>query len=163
MSRRDTQRGVALVIALVLLAIITLLATTGMRMSIAELWMAGNEQFHRKAVDAASAGLEASIARIRAQGALAAGQAAEGGSLTAIGEPASDSYSVSMRYTGREASLPGSSVGKLVADHFEIESTGASARGARDVQIQGVMVVSTTNGVANFGRLGEGLADEGAP
>jgi Tfp pilus assembly protein PilX len=161
MSARDTQRGVALVIALVLLVIVTLLATTGMRMSIAELWMAGNEQFHRKAVDAASAGLEATVARFRAQGALAASQ--EDGGPTAIGDPASDSYSVSMRYTGREASLPGSSVGELVADHFEIESTGASARGARDVQIQGVMVVSTANGVASFSRLGAGLAAEGAP
>jgi type II secretory pathway component PulK len=162
MNGRGAQRGAALVIALVLLVIVTLLATSGMRMSIAELWMAGNEQFHRKAVDAASAGVEASVARFRAQGVVAADQG-EGGDPVPIGEPASDSYSVSTRYTGREASLPGSSVGEFFGEHFEIESTGASARGARDVQIQGLMVISTTDGVANFSRIGAGLADGGAP
>jgi type II secretory pathway component PulK len=162
MSRRGSQQGAALVIALVLLAIVTLLATSGMRMSIAELWMAGNEQFHRKAVDAASAGIEASIARFRAQGVVTASPV-DGSGAVAIGEPASDSYSVSARYTGREASLPGSSAGDFFGEHFEIESTGTSARGARDVQIQGLMVVSTSNGVANFSRIGAGLAVEGEP
>jgi hypothetical protein len=162
MTGRGAQRGAALVIALVLLVIVTLLATSGMRMSIAELWMAGNEQFHRKAVDAASAGVEATIALFRAQG-IAAAHQGEGSGPVPIGEPASDSYSVSTRYTGREASLPGSSVGEFFGEHFEIESTGASARGARDVQIQGIMAVSTTDGVANFNRIGAGLADMGAP
>jgi hypothetical protein len=162
MIGRGTQRGAALVIALVLLVIITLLATSAMRMSIAELWMAGNEQFHRKAVDAASAGVEASMARFRAAGAVAALQG-DGGIPGPIGEPASDAYSVSTRYTGREASLPGSSIGAFFGEHFEVESTGTSARGARDVQIQGLMAVATTDGVANFNRIGAGLTGMGAP
>ena len=61
------HRGTVLVIALVLLLIVTLLATTGMAMSTAEFVMAGNEQFHRKAMDAASAGVETVIARLPAQ------------------------------------------------------------------------------------------------
>ncbi len=162
MSGRGSQKGAALVIALVLLTIVTLLATSGMRMSIAELWMAGNEQFHRKAVDAASAGIEASIAKFRAEGVVAA-SAVDDSDAVAIGEPASDSYSVSTRYTGREASLPGSSVGELFGEHFEIESTGTSARGARDVQVQGLMVIATSNGVASFSRISAGLSDEGEP
>src|SRR5262245_19345302 len=46
---RRIQRGVALVIALALLVILGILGTAGMRMSIAELMMAGNEQFRHSA------------------------------------------------------------------------------------------------------------------
>jgi type II secretory pathway component PulK len=156
--RRSRARGAALVIALLLLVVLTLLAISGMRMSIAELWMAGHEQFHRRASDAASAGIEASIARIQAGG--AAGAVQTGGAF-AFGEPPTDSYTVSIRQTGRETSLPGSSVGKFSGEHFEIESVGTSSRGARDVQVQGVMVVSSANGVTTFGGVGAGLAGEG--
>jgi type II secretory pathway component PulK len=156
---KSVARGAALVIALLLLAILTLLAMSGMRMSIAELWMAGHEQFHRRASDAASAGIEASIARIHASGVAGAVQPA--GGAYAFGEPPTDSYTVSIRQTGRETSLPGSSVGKFSGEHFEIESVGTSSRGARDVQVQGVMVISSANGVTTFGGIGAGVASEG--
>src|SRR5512147_2480602 len=70
---RAHSRGVALVIALVLLLLVTLLATTGMAVSIADLVMAGNEQFHRRAADAASAGVEAAVAQLAKAGASDAG------------------------------------------------------------------------------------------
>ena len=50
---------------MILLAILSLLAVAGMSMSTAEMAMAGNEQFHRLASDAASAGIETAIARLR--------------------------------------------------------------------------------------------------
>ena len=147
------ERGAALVIALLLLAILTLLAITGMRTSIGELWMAGSEQFHRAALEAASAGVENAIARLRA------GSPARDFDGESIGAP----YTVTVRHAGAEAAMPGSSAEKFVGDHFEIESTGASLRGALEVQVQGVLVVSPANGVRTFQGIGAGLGPEGSP
>lgn len=147
------ESGAALVIALLLLAIVTLLAITGMRTAIGELWMAGSEQFHRAALEAASAGIETAIARLRAE--LPPGDF-DGESL---GAP----YTVTVRHAGAETSMPGSSAEKFVGDHFEIESTGASSRGALEVQRQGVLVVSPANGVRTFRSIGAGLGPEGSP
>jgi type II secretory pathway component PulK len=147
------ERGAALVIALLLLTLITLFAITGMRTSVAELWMAGSEQFHRKAVDAASAGVESAIARLRAAGGSGVEAMIDGASVDAP-------FTATIRHAGTEAALPGSSAEKFVGEHFEIESTGASARGALDVQVQGVLVVSPTNGVRSFHSVGTGLGTE---
>jgi hypothetical protein len=94
------QRGAALVIALILLVILTLLAVTGMRMSVAELTMAGNEQFRHQASAASSAGIEVAIARVSAREALR--QRASAHRPGGRGEPRRDSYTVSVRYTGRD-------------------------------------------------------------
>ena len=155
---RSTQRGAALVIALILLLILTLLATTGMRMSIAELVMAGNEQFRHKASAASSAGIEVAIARISAAGGARPANAQTLGPID-VGEPRTDTFIVSIRYTGKEASLPGSSAEKLAGEHFELQSVGTSSRNARDVQVQGVMVVASEKGVKTFQRAGAGLAE----
>jgi len=160
------QRGVVLVVAMLLLTVFTLLAITGMRTSVAELWMAGSEQFHRVAVEAASAGVEAGIARLRASrgavsvGASAAGVPSAAGVASLTGGPASAPYVAAIRRAGTEASIPGSSAEKFVGDHFEIESTGTAPRGARDVQVQGVVVISSSNGVRTFRRIGAGLGTE---
>lgn len=155
--RRTSQRGAALVIALLLLVVLTLIAITGMRTAIAELWMAGSEQFHRAAVEAASEGVEVAVARVRAsQGALAGGTTVEGTSGAAP-------YTAAIEHAGTEASIPGSSAEKFVGEHFEIESTGSAPRNALEVQVQGVLVISSTNGVRTFRRLGQGLGSEGSP
>jgi Tfp pilus assembly protein PilX len=156
-ASRGDERGAALVIALLLLAILTLLATTGMRTAVAELWMASSEQFHHGAVEAASAGVEVAIARLRA----AAGALATGNPIDGMAGDAP--YTATIQHAGTEASLPGSSAEKFVGEHFEIESTGTAARGARDVQMQGVLVVSSTNGVRTFRSTGSGLGAEGSP
>ena len=154
---RANHRGAVLVIALLLLVIFTLVATTGMRTSIAELWMAGSEQFHRAAIEAASAGVEASVARVRAtRGGLGDGTEIDGGSGSAP-------FHATISRAGTEASIPGSSAEKFVGQHFEIESTGAAPRGALDVQVQGVMVVSSANGVRTFRGVGSGLGTEPGP
>jgi Tfp pilus assembly protein PilX len=145
------SKGVALVIALILLLIVTLLATTAMGISIAEIVMAGNEQFHRQATDAASAGVEAAIAQ------LAASAMDRNTSITTADTTASGDYVASARYVGESASVPGFSAGKFSARHFEIESTGGAARHASDEQLQGVMIVSSKDAVETFERWEDGL------
>jgi Tfp pilus assembly protein PilX len=153
------QRGVSLVVVLLLLAVIMLLASTAIRMSVGEIRMAGNEQFHREAVDAASTGLEVLIARLgNAGGAPAVRTSTESQAIgTASG------FTASVRAAGVESVLVGSSAGRLSGEHFEIESTGNSSREARDVQVQGVMVVTASNGVARFSRIGTGLSEGAEP
>src|SRR5262245_23562037 len=110
------MRGSALVIAMMLLFVLSLLAVAGMGMSTAEIVMAGNEQFRRVASDAASAGIETAVSRLRTS--------------RVTGEVASDAFVTTVRYAGAETSLPQSSADKLIGQHFEIESTGQAARGA---------------------------------
>jgi len=145
------QTGVALVIAMILLLILTVLAITGMSMSTAELVMAGNEQFHRQAFDAAGDGIEAAIAQLSA------------GASQLVAEVTAENYIATTRYAGDESNLPEFSAGKLVGRHFEIESTGGAARDASDEQIQGVMVIAATNGVSDYGQIGTGLQGAGSP
>jgi Tfp pilus assembly protein PilX len=153
-TRARIQSGAALLIALALLVILGILGTAGMRMSIAELMMAGNEQFRNSAELAASAGVEAGIARIS--------QHSAAGTLTPNLE--GEGYTASIRYAGNETTLPGSSLGKFVGRHYEITSKGTSARRARDEQVQGVMVVSAVaEGVTTFRQTGAGLESEGTP
>jgi Tfp pilus assembly protein PilX len=137
------MRGSALIIAMILLFILSLLAVAGMSLSTAEMVMAGNEQFRRLASDAASAGIETAVARLQ--------------SSTAEGEVSSDTFTATVRHAGDESSLPESSAERFVGRHFEIESTGHSARRASDVQTQGVMVVTPSDGVSTFERIGAGL------
>jgi hypothetical protein len=153
--RTRRARGVALVIALMLLLVVTLLATGGMMTATAELIMAGHEQFHQRAIDAASAGVEIALARVEA----AAG--GEGSAFVSEGSTASGEYRVSSRYAGEETNLPGFSVDKFAALHFEIDSTGRSTRGATDRQLQGVMVIASRDSTETFTRIGDGLDDKG--
>src|SRR6185503_5745169 len=136
-------RGSALVIALMLLFILSLLAVAGMSLSTAEIVMAGNEQFRRRASDAASSGIETAVARLRGS--------------TAEGEVSSDAFIATVRRAGVETSLPQSSADKFVGQHFEIESTGHSARGASDVQTQGVLLITPSNGVTTYRQIDGGL------
>jgi len=153
---RASARGAALVVALTLLMILTLLAVTGMSMSTAELVMAGNEQYRRIASDAASAGIERAVARLAAAPANRVTTSIRG-EPTEASDPRSGPYLASTRFVGEEWNLPGSSADKFVGLHFEIESTGKSARRASDVQVQGAMVVEPQSGVATQRRLAEGL------
>lgn len=113
------QRGAALAVALILLVVLTLLGVSGMGMATAELVMAGNEQLRRRASDAASAGIEQALATLP-----------------------NGSPGVTVRYVGDETTLPGFSAEKFVGRHYVIESTGVAPRGARDVQVQGALVIS---------------------
>lgn len=138
-----SMRGSALIIAMILLFILSLLAVAGMSMSTAEIVMASNEQFRRLASDAASAGIETAVSRLR--------------SSSGESEVSSDKFIATIRHAGDEASLPDSSAERFTGRHFEIESTGHAARRARDVQTQGVMLITVANGVSTYERIGTGL------
>ena len=150
--KRFTQRGTTLIIVLLLLLILTMLMIASAGTATAELVMAGNEQYHKRASDAASAGIEQAISRI----------AASGGANVSVppipfGSAATDTYATTTEYAGQEVSLPQSSVDKFVGSHYSITSTGTSLRGAVDVQTQGVLVIEPAAGASTFNRIGSGL------
>lgn len=153
---RPRERGAALVVGLIMLLILTILAFAGVNTATTELAMANNEQFRRHAADASAAGIERAIAAIGTVGTTAGATASI--ERTELGDEATQ-YSAVMRYVGEETGLPQSSADKFIGLHYEIESTGTSARNARDVQTQGVMVVASAGsaGSTSFGRIGDGL------
>lgn len=155
---RHRQRGVALVIALIMLLVLTLLAMTGMNTATTELIMSGNEQYRRNASQAAAAGIEQAIARL-ADASTARSAVPSTIAPTALPGAPDDRYATVTRFTGDETGLPQSSADKFVGLHYTIESTGNSARGASDTQVQGVMVITATGatGESSLTRLGTGL------
>jgi type IV pilus assembly protein PilX len=153
------QRGAALAIGLILLVVLTLLAFTGMNAATTELFMAGNEQHRKSASHSAAAGIELAIASLPSVPTVAGATRALDGPVRI--DSIHEKYETDTVYIGDEAGLPQSSVDKFVGLHFEIRSTGESARGARDEQVQGVFVVSSQRAgeAASFSRISE----EGLP
>jgi type IV pilus assembly protein PilX len=157
-SHPTRQRGAALAIGLILLVVLTLLAFTGMNAATTELFMAGNEQHRKSASHASAAGIEQAIADLRnVPTATGAAPRALAGQLRV--DSVHETYATESSYIGDETGLPQSSVDKFVGMHFEIRSTGSASRGARDEQVQGVLVVATQRAgeAASFGRTGGGL------
>src|SRR4051794_32967462 len=62
MTPRRRQRGAALVVGLLLLLILTMLAISTMNSASVEFIMAGNEQYHQNAFQAAESGIAQTIA-----------------------------------------------------------------------------------------------------
>ena len=153
------QRGAALVIALLMLMILTILALSGINTATTELAMAGNEQFRRNAAQAATSGIEEAITRLGAVP-TSPGTAPTVVAPTLLPDSANERYSTSTRFIGDENGLPQSSADKFVGLHFQIDSTGTSVRNASDTQLQGVMVVAASGssaGNGSFTQLGGGL------
>jgi type IV pilus assembly protein PilX len=155
------QRGAALIIGLILLVILTLLAITSMNTASTELVMAGNEQYRQNAAHAASTGIEEAIAAI---GTVSTASGAAPAKIPPTPVPGSDtggrpdSYSTSTSYVGDEKDLPQSSANKFIGLHYVIESTGTGARSAKDVQVQGVLVIAPAAASGgSFGKIHEGL------
>jgi Tfp pilus assembly protein PilX len=153
------ERGVALVIVLVLLAILTMLVIASAGTATAELAMAGNEQYREHASNAASTGIEQSLANFPATPTAIAIETGP----TSVPGSSMDSYTTSTRLAGEETGLPQSSAEKLIGYHYVIESAGVSLRGAVDEQTQGVLVVAPAGGTATYTRAGTGLAGGSSP
>lgn len=155
---RAGQRGVALVIALIMLLVLTLLAMSGMNTATTELIMSGNEQYRRNASQAAAAGIEQAISRL-ADASTARSAIPSTIPPTALPGAPGDRYTTVTRFAGDETGLPQSSADKFVGLHYTIESTGSSARSASDTQRQGVMVITATGatGESALTQLGTGL------
>jgi Tfp pilus assembly protein PilX len=143
-----SQRGVALVVSLVLLVVLTLLAVVGMGGSTLELAMAGNAQYQENAFEAAEAAVESEmqrndIAPTDVPGALPNLPANTGRNFvddagivqaTANGQTW---YRRASPATGWE--LGGGT--KFSAYHFDSIGSSTAPRGATDQHVQGYYVV----------------------
>jgi Tfp pilus assembly protein PilX len=131
------QRGATLVVGLVLLSLVALLGLAGAGSAHVEQVLAQNEQFRENAASAASAGIEIAISRIVTSPSPETvpdyfEETMPGGA---------DRLAVRVRYVGVETALPQPPGGNLVGAHFDIDSTGRSARRAVDRQRANVMRV----------------------
>jgi hypothetical protein len=155
------QSGVALVIGLALLALLTILGIAGMQAAAIELLMAGNEQARQRAFEAAEAGIEQALAATTFDVNPAAAAAAYDdpdaiepvpvpgfgtpidGCLADPGRPAAHcEYFVRFDQAAGAALMPGMDpAGGLRAYHFVVDSAGISARGARSDHVQSFYVV----------------------
>jgi type IV pilus assembly protein PilX len=145
---RGRQRGAALVVGLILLMVITLLAISGMNTATVELQMAGNMQFAQNAFQAAETGIERTVSLIMSrpdnpmptlpnQGLAGAPEDDKFAAETSLGKVSS----VSNVPGGGFSMGEGEGVG-LKAYHYDVTSTGTSARNARSVNTQSVYIVA---------------------
>jgi type IV pilus assembly protein PilX len=138
------QRGVALVVGLILLLVITVLAVAAMTMATADLRMAANRQFRENAFQAASRGLQ--LAMITPN--LPTTGASVSVASTAVPGNSTDTYEYTITFdpdssvTGVPAG--GYSLGTssgFSAFHFQVQATGKSVRGSEVEQEQGFYII----------------------
>jgi Tfp pilus assembly protein PilX len=132
-----TQRGATLAVGLILLALVTLLGLAGASAAHVERLLAQDEAFRENAATAASAGIEMAVRAIM----NSSDPATVPGHLTGREPGSADGYQVTVQFMGFEKSLPQAPGTLLAGAHFEIDSTGTSARHAADRQRADVMWV----------------------
>lgn len=145
----NRQRGVALVVGMLLLLVLTILGTTGMATAVLELRMAANAQYHARAFQAAEFGIQQAVhvsgLATTITPASPRVEPAAGALLRVPGFP-QDSYSYRLYYdtstpppplAGGKTLDPG-----LRAYHFVVEATGRSERGATETHVQGFYVIA---------------------
>jgi len=154
---RKRQRGAALIIGLILLAIITLLAVVGMNISNTELASATSEQIRLRAFQASEAGIEYALVEmgdIPTDGAdhVTDPMAVEGSPKDVDGN-AIDTYTTTTTYRGWSPA-PQFSEKDFVAVHYSLVSEGKSSRNAIARHETGAYKVqSNGGGIADFGAL----------
>jgi hypothetical protein len=136
---RHRQRGTTLAVGLLLLAVVTLLGLAGAGGARVEQQLARNDQFRENAASAASAGLEHAIRQI----VTSIDPQAVPATLRATLPGSVDRYETTIRFVGYDAALPQLPGAQLAGAHFEISSTGFSARNTSDRQHARVMLVVT--------------------
>jgi hypothetical protein len=135
MIRREG--GSALVVGLVLLSMVTLLGLAGATAARVEMQLAHDQRFRENASSAASAGIEFAISHMT-------GTASDSDFTLNASLPSRESaahFIVRARFMGHEYGLPQAPGANLAGGHYEILSTGYSARGAVDAQRAIVMRV----------------------
>lgn len=131
----SAQRGATLAVGLILLSVVTLLGLAGASAAHVERVLAQDESFRENAVTAASAGIEMAILTI----VNSSDPAAVPARLTARMPGTTDAYDVVVSSAGYEQSLPQLPGLHLAGAHFDITSTGTSARRTVDRQRADVM------------------------
>lgn len=143
---RPAQRGAALVVGLLLLLVLTLLAISGMNTSTLELVMAGNTQFYQNAFQASETGIERALVFGAFNPSGGAETVPTSGTPEAIsGTSNRDTFlaSITPQLGGApQPALWGSSWDSFSTYHFEIQSTGTSARNAVATNFQGLAIIS---------------------
>lgn len=136
------QRGAALVIGLLMLLILTMLAISGMNSASVEFIMAGNEQYHQNAFQAAETG----IAQAVATGTYNPGIAATQTVAAPVVNSTTDTYSavISRQLNGapQSAMMWVGNLNTFSSYHFEIQSTGNSVRNGVATNTQGVVIIA---------------------
>lgn len=141
---RATQRGAALVVGLMLLLVITILAVSSMNTSTVELQMAGNTQYAQKAFQAAELGIEQAM-----RGGKYDTTTAQTIPKTAVKTGTPEEYQTSTAFDKDAGTTPvinskGYSMGVgagFSSYHFNITSTGISARNAQSQHIQSFYII----------------------
>jgi Tfp pilus assembly protein PilX len=144
------QRGAALVVGLILLLILTLLAVAGMNTASTELVMAGNEQYRQNAFQAAETGIEQALTVLANVPQTGIPQTVA--ATPVPGSTSGDEYATSSVYLGENKNLNNFSTGKYVGFHYQIDSTGTSARNARTNNRQGAYIIQSA-GSGSFGTI----------
>lgn len=129
------QRGSTLAIGLVLLTLVTLLALAGASGAHVEQLLAQGDGFRENAASAASAGIEVALR------AIVNSVEPETVVSDVTGTLPGGSYEAAIRFTGYDLGLPQAPGAQLAGAHYEIVSTGRSARRAIDRQRANVMRV----------------------
>lgn len=131
---RTRAQGFALLAVLALVAVIGLYAAATLQDALFGTVLAGTRVAQQRAFVLADLGIGATLAEL-------------GGDIPAdftreLPSPEGEGrITVVLRSTGTAALPAGFSAGRFVARHFEIESTGQAARGARAIQVQSVVRV----------------------
>jgi Tfp pilus assembly protein PilX len=139
------------VFGLILLLVLTLLAVTGINSASTELIMAGNEQYRQSEFRAAETGIDLGMQN----GAMVPGAAVVN---LAGAKPGGETYTYSITsLVGLTAEPPPSlnadSRGLFNLYQFQIQSTGASVRGAQSTHLQGAQIRGPRD-PGEFGDLG---------
>jgi hypothetical protein len=155
--RLQRQRGAALVMGLILLAVITLLAVVGMNISNTELAGATSEQLRLRAFNAAETGLETRLQTLRTDGKVEMAEevrpvaAVENSPTGANNDQPTDSFTTTTRYVGEGMMINRYSASTFRGFYFEVESTGASSRNASAVHTAGAYIVNGVDGSGDMG------------
>lgn len=128
--------GFAVLVILALLAVIGLYTAATLQNSLFGNVLAGTRIFQQRAFQLADLGIEGGMADLAATPAPA--------DYTREWQPvagSSDRFIVEVHTTAEDPLPAGFSAGRFVSRRFEITSTGSAPRGARSIQVQGVVRV----------------------
>jgi hypothetical protein len=139
----NSQAGVALIISMLLLGLLSTLAVMALQATSLELQMTGNEQYRLRALAAAEAGLAlASNAVLRRAGSAAPPDLPR----TAMPETPGDFYRTEIRYVGADLGIAERSGGAETGAHYTLHGWGESVRGASVELEQGLLVIRDAGG-----------------
>ena len=142
-NRSRFHSGVALVTAMLLLLVLSLLAIAGMNSASLEFLMAGNEQFKQTAFQAADSGAQIAFATVPVTAGSTIGIVGSTVTGNSIGAGSTDTFDYTLYYDGSGNPLGGSSLNTMSGYYFHFDSTVNSTRGSTATVTQGV---ATTGG-----------------